>query len=396
MLLCLLEIHLDSPTKRIDLQHFAHPKPRVSAQKQCPVLLPNLRLPRLVHTTNEQQLNRLPVRPLPATLRHLQLHLDRNRPPRHPSDLPPPPLDRLGIYLLRIQKLLLSTRRPHPILHRPLLHPQHRTYTNLIRRPNHRLRTKPRIGHQVVRVHTAALRSSHHPDAHLRLALSRRLPVPAGRDTTTVLVRTIERLRLRPTHVELRVQWQERIVRGQPQRQYLLPHHVPVCHMVIMTGNALHLLAAPSLDGVVQDKCLHTTVAQSLLPVDLLRRAHVELAPIDILTFQEIIQDVLLRTAEHAEGVATKHRDRGDVQPFPHHEHEYRLRDFNPMTLAEARAQEQLVETQRLPCRSKEVVDVVVSVGEDSPDQRWQRGVLCVMIHMGLPCFGVWCQRPTS
>ena len=69
-----------------------------------------------------------------------QLHLHRNRPPRHPSDFPPPPLDRLGIYLLRIQKLFLSTRHPHPILHRPLLHPQHRTYTQLIRRPNHRLR----------------------------------------------------------------------------------------------------------------------------------------------------------------------------------------------------------------------------------------------------------------
>ena len=138
-----LEIHLDPPTKRIDLQHFAHPKPRVSAQKQCPVLLPNLRLPWLVHTTNEQQLNRLPVRPLPATFRRPSDTSNSTSTATALQGIPRTFLHRLltaCIYLLRIQKLFLSTRRPHPILHRPLLHPQHRTYTQLIRRPNHRLR----------------------------------------------------------------------------------------------------------------------------------------------------------------------------------------------------------------------------------------------------------------
>ena len=104
----------------------------------------------------------------------------------------------------------------------------------------------------------------------------------------------VEQALFPPTHADLRIQWQERLVRGQPQRQYLLTYHdVAIRQMVVVTGYTLHLPAAPALDRVVQYECLHTTGAQSLLLADPLRRVQVELAPIDILTLQEAIQDNL-------------------------------------------------------------------------------------------------------
>ena len=54
MLLRLLEVHLDPPTQRIDLEHLARREPRVSAQKQRPVLLPDLGLAGLVHPPDKQ------------------------------------------------------------------------------------------------------------------------------------------------------------------------------------------------------------------------------------------------------------------------------------------------------------------------------------------------------
>lgn len=101
-----------------------------------------------------------------------------------------------------------------------------------------------------------------------------------------------------------------------------MAHHVAMRHMVVAAGDGFHLLATPGLDGVVEHDDLPAAAPKLVGCVERLGRAPIESSPIDVLASQEVIQDVVAGVAEQPQGFAAEYRNRRDVEPPPHPEHE--------------------------------------------------------------------------
>jgi len=120
-------------------------------------------------------------------------------------------------------------------------------------------------------------------------------------------------------------------------------------NMIEVTGYCFDLLASPHLDRVIQYQNPCTALVQRMLLINSSGHLHIEFPPVDVLTLERVIQNILTGMAEHTNSLTSKHRYRGNVDPSPQQQEKDDVDNIGTAAFAETRSVNQRTKPQLLP-----------------------------------------------